>query len=98
MAEKKQNVTNIFAQDNIGLSINLMISAQLNTNLKENPEEICKDSVSAAPYPLHIAIATLLLLLLKVVEHVRDPAGECQHDDKESCKKHHHILHHGVDA
>ena len=58
-----------------------MISAQLNTNLKKNPEEICEDSMGAASYPLHIA--ALLLVFLKIVEHVRDPTGECQHDDKE---------------
>ena len=38
------------------------------------------------------------LLVLEIIEHVGDTAGEGQHYDEEGYQEHHHILHHGIDT
>ena len=37
-------------------------------------------------------------LVLEIIEHVGDSAGESEHDNKERYQEHHHVLHHCVDA
>ena len=59
-------------------------------HLKQNPEEVCEDALSAgARGPGGVA---------QVVEHIGDPAGECGHDDEEGDQEHQHVLQHDADA
>lgn len=37
-------------------------------------------------------------LVLEIIEHVGDSAGESEHDNKERYQEHHHVLHHSIDA
>ena len=58
--------------------------------LQKHPKEISKNSARAR--------TTIDFCILEIVEHVGDPTGKGEHDNKERNQKHANIHHHSIDA
>ena len=66
---------------------------RVSTHLEKDPEKICEDSVCTGPFR-----TALPFLVLEIVEHIGDAAGESEHDYEERYQEHHDVLHHSIDT